>query len=74
MHGRGLGDDAPLHAFSSGGSVKSWVLEENSVFMVKPVIMTNGRRQSVVLGDSVVCTPAGARRLGSRRLGIIELL
>ena len=42
--------------------------------MVKPVIMTDGRRNSVVLGDSVVCTPNGARRLGSRRLGLIELL
>jgi Xaa-Pro dipeptidase len=72
MHGRGLGDDAPLFTPSSGDDT-GWVLEENAVFMVKPLIMTDGRRRSVCLGDSVVCTPNGARRLGRRPLRVIEV-
>jgi len=73
MHGRGLGDDAPLFTFSRGAGYDTWVLQENCVLMVKPIVMTEGRRQSVMLGDSVVCTPTGAARLGSRPMGIIEL-
>ncbi|MFI5270244.1 MAG: hypothetical protein ACHQ7M_22930, partial [Chloroflexota bacterium] len=73
MHGRGLGDDSPLFTPSSGDDT-GWVLEENAVFMVKPLIMTEGRRRSVCLGDSVVCTPNGARRLGSRQIRIIEVV
>lgn len=73
MHGRGLGDDAPLFTPSSGNDT-DWELEENQVFMVKPQISTEGRRLSVTLGDSVVCTPSGARRLGSRPVKIIEIV
>ncbi|HEX6510832.1 MAG TPA: M24 family metallopeptidase [Chloroflexota bacterium] len=73
MHGRGLGDDAPLFTPSSGDDT-GWVFEENQVFMVKPQISTDGRRLSVTLGDSVVCTLSGARRLGSRPVKVIELL
>jgi hypothetical protein len=43
------------------------------VFMVKPVIMTEGRARNVVWGDSVVATPTGARRLGTRPPAIIEI-
>ncbi len=72
MHGRGLGDDAPLFTPSSGNDV-GWVLQQNQVFMVKPQITTDDRRLSVTLGDSVVCTAAGAQRLGSRPVEIIEI-
>jgi Xaa-Pro aminopeptidase len=72
MHGRGLGDDAPIFTPSSRHDV-DWVLEENAVFIVKPMVLTEGRARQVCLGDSVVCTPNGARRLGSRPVGILEL-
>jgi hypothetical protein len=41
--------------------------------MIKPVVMTEGRRKSVVWGDSVVATANGARRLGKRPPAIIAL-
>jgi Xaa-Pro aminopeptidase len=72
MHGRGLGDDAPMFIFSSE-EMRNWVIAENSVFMLKPVIMTEGRAKSVVWGDSVVATPSGARRLGKRPPAIIQI-
>ncbi len=73
MHGRGLGDDAPMFIFSDE-EMRDWAIEANSVFMVKPVIMTEGRTRYVVWGDSVVATPAGARRLGTRPPEIIEIV
>jgi Xaa-Pro dipeptidase len=73
MHGRGLGDDAPMFIFSSE-KMRNWAIAENAVFMVKPVIMTEGRAKSVVWGDSVVATPNGARRLGKRPPAIIEIV
>jgi hypothetical protein len=72
MHGRGLGDDAPMFIFSDE-EMRNWAIEENAVFMVKPVIMTEGRAKYVVWGDSVVATKTGARRLGTRPPEIIEL-
>jgi Xaa-Pro aminopeptidase len=72
MHGRGLGDDAPMYIFSSE-TMRNWRIEANSVFMIKPVVMTEGRRKSVVWGDSVVATANGARRLGKRPPEIIAL-
>ncbi|MBV9121552.1 MAG: M24 family metallopeptidase [Chloroflexi bacterium] len=74
-HGRGLGDDAPLYAISSRDQrVLDWQLRENAVMILKPLVMTEGRRSSVCLGDSMVCTPAGARRLGTRALKVLELV
>ena len=57
-----------------GGGTRNWAIAENSVFMVKPVIMTEGRAKSVVWGDSVVATPSGARRLGKRPPALIEIV
>jgi Xaa-Pro dipeptidase len=72
MHGRGLGDDAPMLIYSDEG-MRNWVIAENAVFMVKPVIMTEGRQKYVVWGDSVMVTPTGARRLGKRPPEIIAV-
>jgi len=72
MHGRGLGDDAPMLIYSNP-AMAGWRVEENAVFIVKPVIMTEGRKRYVVWGDSVVATPNGARRLGSRPPEIIAI-
>jgi hypothetical protein len=62
MHGRGLGDDAPMYVFSAGKDVQSWALETNASFITKPVVSRDGHAD-VIWGDSVVVTPSGVRRL-----------
>ena len=63
MHGRGLGDDAPMYVFSASDEVKRWPIEANASFVAKPVVSREGAAD-VVWGDSVVVTPQGAERLG----------
>ncbi|MBN9085237.1 MAG: hypothetical protein BGP04_11745 [Rhizobiales bacterium 62-17] len=72
MHGRGLGDDAPIYIFSAGEEIKRWPLEENASFIIKPMVIRDGHTD-VVWGDSVVITAAGAQRLGTINPKIIEL-
>ena len=64
MHGRGLGDDAPMYVFSASDEVKRWPLEANASFIVKPVVSREGMAD-VVWGDSIVVTPQGTERLGT---------
>jgi len=64
MHGRGLGDDAPMYVFSAGKDVQGWALETNASFITKPVVSRDGHAD-VIWGDSVVVTPSGAQRLGT---------
>lgn len=73
MHGRGVGDDAPMYVFSADAQTKNWVLEENASFIIKPVVTREGHTQ-VVWGDSVIITASGAQRLGSITPEIIELM
>jgi Xaa-Pro dipeptidase len=73
MHGRGLGDDSPMYVFSASDEVKNWVVEANSAFITKPVVTRDGYAD-VVWGDSVVVTPAGAKRLGTLAPEIMELV
>ena len=72
MHGRGLGDDAPIYVFSAGEEIKRWVLEDNASFIIKPMVTREGHTD-VVWGDSVVITPGGAQRLGTIEPEILEL-
>jgi Xaa-Pro dipeptidase len=72
MHGRGLGDDAPIYVFSATEETKSWILEENASFIIKPIVTRQGHAE-VLWGDSVVITTRGAERLGSITPEIIEL-
>lgn len=72
MHGRGLGDDAPMYAFSASADAKGWSLEANACFIVKPVVARDGH-DDVVWGDSIVVTAAGAERLGSLAPDFVEL-
>jgi Xaa-Pro dipeptidase len=72
MHGRGLGDDAPMYVFSAGEETKRWVLEENAAFIIKPVVAREGH-SDVIWGDSVIITERGAQRLGGIVPEIIEL-
>jgi Xaa-Pro dipeptidase len=72
MHGRGVGDDAPMYVFSADDETKRWMLEENAVFIIKPVI-TRAGYATVVWGDSVIVTPGGAQRLGTIAPEFLEL-
>jgi Xaa-Pro dipeptidase len=72
MHGRGLGNDAPMYVFSADELTRRWVLEENACFIIKPVATRDGYAD-IVWGDSVIVTPSGAQRLGSLPPEIIEL-
>lgn len=74
VHGRGLGDDMPIAIYGSADErMTSWPIEENAVFVVKPVVMTDGRAKSISWGDTVVATASGARRLGQRPREILSL-
>ena len=72
MHGRGLGDDAPIYVFSADETTKRWAVEENASFIIKPIVSCDGLAD-IVWGDSVVITPEGAKRLGTLTPEIIEL-
>ncbi|HLY30053.1 MAG TPA: hypothetical protein VKQ36_03440, partial [Ktedonobacterales bacterium] len=70
MHGRGLGDDAPMVIFGTNEpKVTEWPLEENNVFVIKPLLWKGKQQQWqqwVCWGDSVVVTPNGPRHLSKR--------
>jgi Xaa-Pro dipeptidase len=67
IHGRGLGNDPPILVFHARDERNArWLLEENSCFIVKPVVMTEDGTRRVMWGDTVVVTANGARRLGTR--------
>ena len=63
MHGRGVGDDAPMYVFSADDETKRWPLEEHASFIIKPIVARDGN-PGVYWGDSVIITSGGAQRLG----------
>ena len=71
MHGRGLGDDAPM---VNRGKVHLDMgpIEENCVFQVKPGAARPGF-DGCTWADSVVVTPEGARRLGKQPVELVHL-
>jgi Xaa-Pro dipeptidase len=71
MHARGLGDEVPAvidaaDLEKSGGAV----LAANMVFVLKPRVRAAEGKMSAQVGDTVVVTPNGGRRLGRRKLGL----
>jgi Xaa-Pro aminopeptidase len=71
MHARGLGDEVPAvidaaDLEKSGGAV----LAANMVFVLKPRVRAAEGKMSAQVGDTVVVTPSGGRRLGRRKLGL----
>jgi len=71
MHARGLGDEVPAvidaaDLEKSGGAT----LVENRVFVLKPRVRTADGKISAQVGDTVVVTPSGGRRLGRRKFGL----
>jgi Xaa-Pro dipeptidase len=79
MHGRGLGDDAPVSiAGARDKRMAEWPVIENAVFALKPRVGTGGPEafdpeHFVGWGDTVVATPGGARRLGTMPAELIEI-
>ncbi len=72
MHARGLGDDGPallgnqdLERFSR------MQLEAGMVFILKPQVRAAEGKGRASIGDTVVVTESGARRLGKRDLRLI---
>jgi len=67
VHGRGLGHDAPVLVFHARDArTADWPLETGSAFIVKPVVALPDGSRKVMWGDTVVVTPDGGERLGTR--------
>jgi Xaa-Pro aminopeptidase len=74
MHGKGLGDDAPIAIYGTRDErMANWPIELNSCFVIKPMVMRGDREQFVYWGDTVVATVDGARRLGSQPFGLMQV-
>lgn len=72
MHARGLGDEVP--AIIDAADLernRTLPIAENMTFVVKPRVRSEDGTVSAQLGDTVVVTPAGGRRLGRRSLELI---
>ena len=74
MHGRGLGEDAPmLWGARRGFSEKNAKLKEGHVFILKPAAKKGFMRDSIRAGDTVAIEAHGARRLGKRELQFVAV-
>ena len=73
MHGRGLGDDAPIYVFNAPPDIQRWTIEENASFIAKPVVSRDGH-PDIMWGDSIVVTADGPRRLGTMPAEFFELI
>lgn len=69
MHGRGLGEDAPMLMGAAREFPESrGRLKQGHVFILKPAAKKGVMRDSIRAGDTVVIEESGARRLGKREL------
>ena len=74
MHGKGLGDDAPIAIYGTRDKrMSDWPIENNACFVIKPIVMRGEREHYVYWGDTVVATPDGARRLGSQPVSLLQI-
>lgn len=75
MHGRGLGDDAPINIHKPrDATMRDWQVEADATFIVKPMIQTHDGNKRLYWGDTVVIGERGAGRLGKRVAELIEIL
>lgn len=71
MHGRGAGDDGPIITGHAKDPKQLAVpLREHMVFILKPQVHTATDSHNITWGDTVVVTPQGGQRLGTREHGI----
>ena len=74
MHGRGLGEDAPmLWGARSDFPEKDARLKQGHVFILKPACKQGFMRDSIRAGDTVAIEGNGARRLGKRELRFVAV-
>ena len=74
MHGRGLGEDAPmLWGARSDFPEKDRRLKEGHVFILKPAARQGFMRDSIRAGDTVAIEAGGARRLGRHELAFVSV-
>jgi hypothetical protein len=74
MHGRGLGEDAPmLWGARKDFPEKNQLLKEGHVFILKPACKQGFMRDSIRAGDTVAIEANGARRLGKRELTFVAV-
>jgi Xaa-Pro dipeptidase len=74
MHGRGLGEDAPmLWGARKDFPEKDQLLKEGHVFILKPACKQGFMRDSIRAGDTVAIEANGARRLGKRELNFVAI-
>ncbi len=72
MHARGLGDDGPtLLDNKDVERFKRIELQAGMVFILKPQVRSAEAKDRASVGDTVVVTENGARRLGKRQLQLI---
>lgn len=71
MHGRGMGDDGPIVTNSAREPRHLRLpLHVGMVFIFKPQIRSVGNSHPINWGDTVVVTPSGGERLGTRAHGV----
>jgi len=74
MHGRGLGEDAPmLWGARKDFPEKDQKLKAGHVFILKPACKQGFMRDSIRAGDTVAIEASGARRLGKRELEFVAV-
>ena len=74
MHGRGLGEDAPmLWGARRDFPEKDAKLKAGHVFILKPACKKGFMRDSIRAGDTVAIEADGARRLGKRELEFLTI-
>jgi Xaa-Pro aminopeptidase len=74
MHGRGLGEDAPmLWGARRDFPEQDAKLKEGHVFILKPACKRGFMRDSIRAGDTVAIESNGARRLGTRELSFVAV-
>ena len=74
MHGRGLGEDAPmLWGARKDFPEKDRLIKEGHVFILKPACKQGFMRDSIRAGDTVAVEANGARRLGNRELTFVSV-
>ena len=74
MHGRGLGEDAPmLWGARRDFPEKDAILKAGHVFILKPACKKGFMRDSIRAGDTVAIEANGVRRLGKRELSFVAV-
>ena len=72
MHARGLGDESPaLLGDSDLERFREIAVQEGMSFILKPQVKSDESKERASIGDTVVVTKTGARRLGQRPLKLI---